>query len=320
MNGKLIEQDIFNNVEKNQRLNVMLKDLMKNKFDYQRQLRPHMNRRGQEFLLSSILVSQPESYNQGSSEIEARIQGFLMKQIDLDGGQTFDLFKEQVANDFGHNGFESKPKILRVATQCQVKPVALLQNVLITIANVTFNQDFIVLRPSTPSSFPILLGRPWLYDAQVQVNWPKQELSFGRPPIIISWANTQCQDEILFEEENYPSTYSIDNMVVSFLALFGTDMSSHIEENCSNLKNNCPLKPEGFQGEIKDFHFDLKEAMFEAKPRHKTFPEIKPEIKLIDTLDTSQGVLILHHYTKEELDSKKDVPRFKVYHPPLQST
>jgi hypothetical protein len=62
------------------------------------------------------------------------------------GGSGVNLMLEETAFDLGYTAFEAMDEVLRMADQSRVNPVGKL-------------------------SFPMLLGRPWLYSARVLVDW-----------------------------------------------------------------------------------------------------------------------------------------------------
>ena len=47
--------------------------------------------------------------------------------------------------------------------------------------------NYVIIQVSTRRPFPMLLGRPWLYSAEVLVDWGAKEFVFGKPRIQIPW-------------------------------------------------------------------------------------------------------------------------------------
>lgn len=120
---------------------------------------------------------------------------------------------QQTAFNLGFTKFEATPKVLRMADQSRVIPVGKLSKILTLIAGIPFELEYIVISPEVPSTFPILLGRPWLYKAQVQVNWKAQELSFGTPKVVVSWAGEDHKGETV-TDHGYTSDFSDSNLIL----------------------------------------------------------------------------------------------------------
>lgn len=136
----------------------------------------------------------------GPPEIEVQIQGCVVKKVPVDGGSSVNLMTQQTASNLGFTTLSMTPKILRMADQSRVVPVGSLEKVTTLIAGVPFELDYIIISPEVPFSFPILLGRPWLHQAQVHVNWKAQKLTFGKPRTVVSWAREDHQVETVIED------------------------------------------------------------------------------------------------------------------------
>lgn len=145
-----------------------------------------------------------ESKDYGPPEIEVQIAGCVITKVLVDGGSSVNIMTEATATELGFHHFETTPKILRMADQTRVIPAGALRKVDTVIGGRNFKLDYIIIQPSTPSSFPILLGRPWLYMAKVKVNWHAKQFSFGSPRVILSWEDEPHQGETE-EEEEYTS-------------------------------------------------------------------------------------------------------------------
>ena len=59
--------------------------------------------------------------------------------------------------------------------------MGILPQVKTSILGIIYLIDYIVFQPSTPNtSYPILLGQPWLYQAKVKDDWGKGNLTIGQ--------------------------------------------------------------------------------------------------------------------------------------------
>ena len=74
-----------------------------------------------------------------------------------------------------------------MADQFRVIPVGQLSQVPTLIGEVTYLLNYVLIRVSSRRPFPMLLGRPSLYSAEVLVDWGAKEFLFGKPKIRIPW-------------------------------------------------------------------------------------------------------------------------------------
>lgn len=75
----------------------------------------------------------------------------------VDGGAGVNVIMEQTASDLRYTEFEPTPKILRMANQDQVIPLGKLSQVLMCIGDLKYKLNFVVIRLSIPTTFPVLL-------------------------------------------------------------------------------------------------------------------------------------------------------------------
>ena len=73
-----------------------------------------------------------------------------------------------------------------MANQSRVIPVGRLSQVP-TLIGVTYLLNYVIIRVSVGRPFPMVLGRPRLYTAEVLVDWGAREFAFGKPKIQIPW-------------------------------------------------------------------------------------------------------------------------------------
>ena len=92
-----------------------------------------------------------------------------------------------------------------MANQAKVLPLGKLDDVPTMIGDKQFLLTYIVIDPSTPSNFPLLLGRPWLYGAKTKMNWYRKTITFGKPPTTIPWGKGKYQGETSTTDEGYTS-------------------------------------------------------------------------------------------------------------------
>ncbi|KAH7422124.1 hypothetical protein KP509_13G091800, partial [Ceratopteris richardii] len=99
--------------------------------------------------------------------VTVEIKGYAVPGAQLDSGAAVNLMTEFMMKALGLNHMEETPMSLRMADQTQVKPAGLLKNVSTVVGGLEFKVDYLIVRPRTSeATFSILLGRPWLVQAQ----------------------------------------------------------------------------------------------------------------------------------------------------------
>ena len=94
-----------------------------------------------------------------------------------------------------------------MADQSRVVPVGRLSQIPTLIGEVTYLLNYVIIRVSAGRPFPMLLGRPWLYSAEVIVDWGAKEFVFGKPRIRIPWRTEEHLGETS-ETDGYTTDWS----------------------------------------------------------------------------------------------------------------
>ena len=176
--------------------------------------------------------------DKGQPELTVEIAGCTIPKVPVDGGSSVNLMTEPTAFSLGFEDFKPADRVLRMADQSRVIPVGVLHDVTTLIGGIPFLLTYIIIRPTSPSTYPVLLGRPWLYGANVKVNWSSKEFSFGNPRTVISWNLDKYQGETQPGEEYTSGT---------------TDTSSDEEEATTESEEDWSVKL------IQDFPIRSKE-------------------------------------------------------------
>ena len=98
------------------------------------------------------------------------------------------------------------------------------------IGEVTYLQNFVIIRVSIEKPFPILLGRPWLYSAKVVVDWGAKEFIVRKPPLQIPWKVEKYLGETS-ESDGYTSGWSDPEDSDSLPSYFIIEFSRTIEKD-----------------------------------------------------------------------------------------
>ena len=133
----------------------------------------------------AVNFAQVEDY--GAPELVVEVDGCTIPKVPVDGGSVVNLMLESTAFDLGYTTFEETDQILRMADQSRVVLAGRLSQIPTRIGQVTYLQNFVIIRVGTGRPFPMLLGRPWLYSAKVLVDWGAKEFIVGKPPMRIPW-------------------------------------------------------------------------------------------------------------------------------------
>ncbi|OAE22840.1 hypothetical protein AXG93_2100s1000 [Marchantia polymorpha subsp. ruderalis] len=118
-------------------------------------------------------VKLPEVYHVtsedlGPPEIDVEIGGCFIHKVPVDSGSGVNIMTEDTARCLGFRTFEPTTRVLRLADQTRIMPLGMLRNIMTTIGGAEFQLTYIILQPLMKRGYEILLGRPWLYDAQVR--------------------------------------------------------------------------------------------------------------------------------------------------------
>ena len=123
----------------------------------------------------------------GVLELAVEVDGCSISKVLIDGGSGINLMLEDTTFDLGFTSFEMTDQILWMADQSRVIPVGRLSQVPNLIGEVTYLLNYIIIQVSSGRPFPMLFGRPWLYSAEVLMDWGAKEFLFGKPKIQILW-------------------------------------------------------------------------------------------------------------------------------------
>ncbi|CAM6086969.1 unnamed protein product [Calypogeia fissa] len=170
--------------------NISFGELLRTNAHLRKQMRSLVASKRRSYRLPPVQVNscmRMESVDFGQPEISIQIQGCVLNKVPVDGGSSVNLMTQATAAELGFTQFQPTSRLLRMADQSRVTPVGMLRQVVTNIAGKDFELDYIIINPDSPSTFPILLGRPWLYSARVKVNWYAKQFAFGNPRIIVSW-------------------------------------------------------------------------------------------------------------------------------------
>jgi hypothetical protein len=121
------------------------------------------------------------SLDPGAPVVHVIIDGSLINGVQVDSGSSVNLMNVDTMEELGLTSMTTTPIILRMADQSRVKPLGMLSQLLTTIGGIDYKIDYVVFKVSESiSTYPILLGRPWLYLAKAKDDWGKGTLTIGK--------------------------------------------------------------------------------------------------------------------------------------------
>ncbi|KAH7297787.1 hypothetical protein KP509_25G012500 [Ceratopteris richardii] len=127
--------------------------------------------------------------------VTVEINGYAVPGVQLDSGAAVNLMTEYMMKALGLTQLEHTPMSLRMADQTQVKPARLIRNVQTIVGGIEFSVDYLVVRPrSIETTFSILLGRPWLMQADCVHDWRRGFITIGPKTDRIQMQVTPMED------------------------------------------------------------------------------------------------------------------------------
>ncbi|KAH7281189.1 hypothetical protein KP509_36G034400 [Ceratopteris richardii] len=112
--------------------------------------------------------------------VTVEIKRYVVPGAQLDSGAAVNLMTEYMMKALGLNHMEETPMSLRMADHTQVKLAGLLKNVSTVVGGLEFKVDYLIVRARTSeATFSILLGRPWLVQAECVHDWHTAFITIG---------------------------------------------------------------------------------------------------------------------------------------------
>jgi transposase InsO family protein len=224
----------------------------------------------------------------GAPEIDIQISGCVLSYVPIDGGSGVNIMIEATAQQLGFKKLQPTARTMRLANGARVLPVGTLTQVPTLIGGQEFLLNYLVMRPERPSTYPILIGRPWLYGAQVVTDWGKKEFRFGAPTTSVSWGHDKHQGETTHELEEYDSEFS-DELT--------SELDSD-EDEVYMLNLLSQISEEEVFGDLQDQHNSAKAPMLSDDQVETTQAEVLGK-------NTQQGDIIEDPQDDKMVDEEK---------------
>ena len=236
------DYDIIQDI-KHQKANVTIGQLLHDNANYQKLIREEwIKKRKRRFKLPSVAVNFSEVEDYGAPKIVVEVEGCTIPKVPIDGGSGVNLMLEDTTFDQGYTSFKETNQILRIADQSGVNLAGRLFQVPTRIEEVTYLQNFVIIRVESGKPFPMLLRRPWLSSAEV-VDWGAKEFIVEKPPLRIPWKVEKYLGETS-ESDGYTSGWSDPEESYSLSSYFVIEFFGTTEED---LRFMDPISEEGYQ-------------------------------------------------------------------------
>jgi len=169
--------------------------------------------------------------------VDAIINGSFIYEVQIHSGSSVNLMNFETMEELRLTTMTSTPIILRMVDQSRVKPLGMLNQITTTIGGIDYKIDYIVFKlTESISSYPILLGRPWLYLAKAKDDWGKGTLTIGKgqKKIILPLFPTKYRGETQDEGTSVISKNPTDS-----------DIKTSEEEQTQKINKELPYKSIG---------------------------------------------------------------------------
>ena len=206
------EYDIIQDI-KEQKANATIGQLLHDNPNYQKLVREEwLKKRRRKFWLPAVAVNFAQVEDYGAPDLVIEVDGCTIPKVPVDGGSAVNFMLESTAFDLGYTTFEETDQILQMVDRSGVVPAGRLSQIPTRIGQVTYLQNFVIIRVRAGRPFPMLLGRPWLYSTKVLVDWGSKEFIVGKPPMRILWKTEKHLGETS-DSDGYTSSWTDPDVV-----------------------------------------------------------------------------------------------------------
>ena len=124
--------------------------------------------------LADIMLGKlvtPKYFDPGSLVVDVSINGQSIKNALIDLGASINVMTKDTMKKLKIEGLRATPTILQIANNSIVTPDGMIENIVVTLDSLEYPTDFMILSPKVNlSSYPIILGRPWLAIVDANIN------------------------------------------------------------------------------------------------------------------------------------------------------
>ncbi|KAH7315794.1 hypothetical protein KP509_21G065900 [Ceratopteris richardii] len=148
--------------------------------EYIKKPRKARDKKRQDKDVQGMIESITMQIDSNAPAVTIEIKGYAVPGAQLDSGAAINLMTEYMMKALGLNHMEETPMSLRIVDQTHVKPPGFLKTVSTVVGGLEFKVDYLIVRPRTSeATFSILLGQPWLIQANCVHDWHTGFISIG---------------------------------------------------------------------------------------------------------------------------------------------
>ena len=113
--------------------------------------------------LTELMINKPRLLKYGNPRnpiVTAYIKQIPIPNTLVDQGATINIMTVMTMEELQLGNLRPTPISLELADRSRVKPVGVLDDVIVTLASWEFPIDFMVIQPNNMEGHPMILGRP----------------------------------------------------------------------------------------------------------------------------------------------------------------
>ena len=119
-----------------------------------------------------------KAFDEEMPMISIIIKSGRVPNVLIDGGSGVNIITYTLRRKLGLNKIEPAPFTIKMVDQRKVMPKGIIRDVRLDVGGIVIRTTLTVIdMVSTEDSYSMLLGRPWLKEAQAQHDWPPNKLT-----------------------------------------------------------------------------------------------------------------------------------------------
>ena len=112
--------------------------------------------------LVELISNRPRLTKYGNPILTAYIKKISVPNTLVDQGDSINIMTVTTMEGLQLGNLRPTPITLELVDRYKVKPIGVLDDVIVTLASWEFPMDFMVIQPKLMDGHPMILGRPWL--------------------------------------------------------------------------------------------------------------------------------------------------------------
>jgi hypothetical protein len=160
-----------------------------------------------------VQTADKATHDLKSPQVEAVIAGHLVEGCMVDGGAAVNVMSNWFMDEIGMKPTKPSSLNLKVKDQRCVRSLGIISQLLVSLNGVSVKIDFQVLGISKEkSSYPLILGRPWLRQVKAINYWDRDNMRIGPHPyrvnIQVIPPSSEESDHMSKPENTFDKEYS----------------------------------------------------------------------------------------------------------------